>query len=74
MLYNTGVVAIMVRSAYRVKESDRFVNITVLLDQPSCMTIVITAVPRLRSPPNAASSKTNSNIRCFHCFYNCYRV
>ena len=38
---------------YTINENSSSVNITVLLDQPSCRMITITATPQIRSPPSA---------------------
>jgi len=42
---------------YVVKEDDGFVNLTVSLDQPSCVDVTVVVVPQEQSPVDA-SSKT----------------
>ena len=45
----------MAQTTYMVNESDGFANVTVLLDQPSCITATVTAVPQIQSPRDARS-------------------
>ena len=50
-----GAVVNMAHTMYVVNEGDRFANITVLLDQPSCVTASVIVVPQLQSPRDARS-------------------
>ena len=38
---------------YMVNEDEGLVNITILLDQPSCVPITVIATPQERTPPSA---------------------
>ena len=40
---------------YIVREDDGFVNLTVLLDQPSCVSVTVVVVPQEQSPVDASS-------------------
>ena len=44
----------MKRTTYTVKESDGFVDVTVLVDTPSCHAIAITIRPREQTPVDAS--------------------
>ena len=58
----------MASTSYKVYENDSFANITVLLDQPSCDNVTITAVP---ISVNASSKIAQDNMLTH---WNCYRV
>ena len=45
MFHNLAPVVTMESTTLTILESERFVNITVLLDQPSCDNVTIVAVP-----------------------------
>ena len=71
MLHNLGAVVSMGHTAYMVNEDGGFANITVSLDQPSCVTATVIAVPQVQSPRDARS--TVVALRC--CIVNiatCY--
>ena len=60
-------------TAYLVPEDDGFVEIELLLDQPSCVTINIVVQPRIRmfgDPENIASGKIicyDNNVSSYQC-------
>ena len=56
----------MASTSYEVNEDDSFANITVLLDQPSCVNVTITAVP---ISVNASSKIAQDNMLTH---WNCY--
>ena len=41
---------------YMVNEDEGPVNITILLDQPSCVPVTVIARPQVRSPPSATGN------------------
>ena len=53
----------MAHTAYTINEGDKFVNITVTLDQPSCITATVIAVPQIQTPRDAGSKVVA--LRCF---------
>ena len=40
---------------YIVREDDGFVNLTISLDQPSCVSVTVVVVPLEQSPVDASS-------------------
>ena len=48
----------MANTSYMVKEKDRLAKLTVLLDQPSCIPVTVTALPQVQSPADAKSEIT----------------
>jgi len=40
---------------YIVRENDGFVNLTISLDQPSCVSVTVMVVPQEQSPVDASS-------------------
>ena len=63
LLMILGVVVNMVQTTYVVKEGDGLANVTVLLNQPSCITATVIVVPQLQSPRDA-----RSNLVALGCF------
>ena len=51
----------MKRTTYTVKESDGFVDVTILVDTPSCHAIAITIEPKEQTPGDA-SGKTKGQF------------
>ena len=47
---------------YMVNEDEGLVNITILLDQPSCVSITVTATPQERSPLSATGIVADQQI------------
>lgn len=60
-----GAMVNMVHTMYVVNEGDRFANVTVSLDQPSCVTATVIAIPQLQSPRDARS-KLIASIGMFY--------
>ena len=51
---STGSVVTVKRTTYTVKESDGFVDITILVDTPNCRAISVTLHPREQTPVDAS--------------------
>ena len=47
----------MKRTTYTVKESDEFVDVTILVDTPNCYAIAVTIQPREQTPVDASGKK-----------------
>jgi len=52
----------MTRTLYKINEKDRFINITISLDQPSCETVTVIAVPQVQSPVDASGKIKILNV------------
>ena len=47
----------MKRTTYTVKESDGFVDVTILVDTPNCHAIAVTIRPKEQTPVDASGKK-----------------
>ena len=50
----TGSVVTVKRTTYTVKESDGFVDVTILVDTPNCHAITVTIQPKEQTPVDAS--------------------
>ena len=50
----TGSIVTIKRTKYTVKESDGFVDITILVDTPNCHAITVTVYPKEQTPVDAS--------------------
>ena len=63
-MYCIGVEVSLGNILYIADEGDGFVNLTVSLDQPSCVDVTVVVVPQEQSPVDASSE---TMIMLLHC-------